>query len=61
VRDRLGQEASSTPAMWSHPIEAEDSGLICCGLVRGISFTVRHRKKTISAMNSTGAQVSTVV
>ena len=35
--------ASSAPATSSQPIEDLASGLICCGLVRGISFSVRHR------------------
>ena len=51
--------ASSTPAISSHAIERADSGLICCGFVLGISFSVRHRKNTISPMKMTGAQVRT--
>ena len=48
--------ASSTPATSSHLIEPSESGLISCGLVFGISFIVRHRKKTIRAMKRIGAQ-----
>ena len=51
--------ASSTPAISSHEVECADSGLICCGFVLGISFSVRHRKKTIRPMNRTGAHVRT--
>jgi hypothetical protein len=42
-----------------HPIESLVSGLICCGLVRGISLTVRHRKKAIRPMKNTGTHVRT--
>ena len=49
--------ASSAPATSAHPIDDLASGLICCGLVRGISFIVRQRTKQISPMNTSGAQV----
>ena len=49
--------ASSAPAISAQPIDPFDSGLICCGLVRGISFSVRHRTKQIAAMNTIGAHV----
>ena len=44
--------ASSTPAMSSQPIDDFVSGLICSGLVFGMSFSVRHKKKTMSIMKS---------
>ena len=37
------------------------AGLICCGFVRGITFSVRHSTKMIAAKNriiSTGSQLS---
>jgi hypothetical protein len=40
--------------------EPAESGLISCGLVRGISFIVRHRKKTIRPMKASGPQVNRV-
>jgi len=49
--------ASSAPAIWSHLTAPAESGLISCGLVLGINFIVRQRKKTISAMNAIGAQL----
>ena len=36
---------------------SDDSGLICCGLVLGISFSVRQMKTTIRNMKMIGAQV----
>ena len=57
--------ASSTPATSAQRDRGEDSGLICCGLVRGISFIVRQMKNTSRPMKMIGAQVmiqvSTVV
>ncbi len=47
---RSSSLASSTPAMSSQPIEVFTSGLICIGLVRGMSFSVRHRKKAMRNM-----------
>jgi len=38
-------------------IEDAESGLISCGFVFGISFTVRHRKKTMRAMKAIGPHV----
>ena len=49
--------ASSAPATSAQPIEDDDSGLICCGFVRGISFIVRQMKNTSSPMKMIGAQV----
>ena len=49
--------ASSAPATSSQPIEEDDSGLICCGFVRGISFSVRQMKNTSRPMKMIGAQV----
>jgi hypothetical protein len=49
--------ASSAPATAAHFTEADDSGLICCGFVFGISFSVFQMKTTISAMKMIGAQV----
>ena len=51
--------ASSAPAMSSQPLDCLEAGLICCGFVLGMNFSVRHRKKTISAMKSTGDHVRT--
>jgi len=48
--------ASSAPATSAQPIDDFASGLICCGLIRGISFIVRNRTKQMSAMNTSGAQ-----
>jgi hypothetical protein len=42
--------ASSTPAMSSQPIADFASGLICTGFVRGMSFSVRQRKKQMRNM-----------
>ncbi len=42
--------ASSTPAISSQAVELLVAGLICCGLVRGISFSVRQKKYSIPAM-----------
>ncbi len=28
-----------------------DAGLICCGLIRGMTFSVRHRMKMIATKN----------
>ena len=33
---------SSTPSMSAQVTELADLGVICCGLVRGISFSVRQ-------------------
>ena len=49
--------ASSTPAMSSQPIDDGEAGLICCGLVFGISFSVRHRKNAIRPMKMNGPQI----
>ena len=49
--------ASSAPATSSQPIEDDDSGLICCGFVRGISFIVRQMKNTSRPMKMIGAHV----
>ena len=49
--------ASSAPATSVPAIEEADSGLICCGLVRGISFIVRQMKNTSRPMKMIGAQV----
>ena len=49
--------AWSTPATSSHLTEDAESGLISCGLVLGIIFIVRHRKKTMRAMKAIGPQV----
>src|SRR3954449_1204168 len=49
--------ASSAPATSAQPIDALESGLISCGLVRGIIFIVFQMKTTISAMKMIGAQV----
>ncbi len=48
--------ASSAPATSAHPIADSASGLSCCGLVRGISFIVRHSTMQMSPMNTSGAQ-----
>ena len=51
--------ASSTPAMSFQPIASSDAGLICCGLIRGITFSVRHSTKMITVKNTiirTGSQ-----
>ena len=53
--------ASSAPAMSSHLTEPAESGLISCGLVFGISFNVRQRKKRMSTMKSNGPQVRRVL
>ena len=47
---RSSSLASSTPAMSSQPIEDFTSGLICTGFVRGMSFSVRHKKKAMTNM-----------
>ena len=39
--------ASSAPATAPHLTDADDSGLICCGFVFGISFSVRQMKTTM--------------
>ena len=49
--------ASSAPATAAQLTDAEDSGLICCGLVFGISFSVRQMKTTSRNMKMIGAQV----
>ncbi|HET6550487.1 MAG TPA: hypothetical protein VFG79_18625, partial [Solirubrobacter sp.] len=49
--------ASSAPATSDQPIAEDDSGLICCGFVRGISFIVRQMKNTSRPMKMMGAQV----
>jgi hypothetical protein len=49
--------AWSTPATSSQRTEEAESGLISIGLVLGISFIVRHRKKTMSAMKAIGPHV----
>ena len=37
--------------------EESESGVISCGFVFGISFVVRHKKKTSRPMKRIGAQV----
>src|SRR4051812_17295733 len=49
--------ASSAPATSSQPIAPLASGLISVGFVLGISFSVRHRKKTSRPMKMIGAHV----
>ena len=49
--------ASSAPATAAHLTDADDSGLICCGFVFGISFSVRQMKTTSRNMKMIGAQV----
>ena len=49
--------ASSAPATSLQAIDDDDSGLICCGFVRGISFIVRQMKNTRSPMKMMGAHV----
>ena len=41
---RSSSLVSSTPAMSSQVIELADRGVICCGLVRGIIFSVRQTR-----------------
>ncbi len=43
--------ASLTPAMSSHPTDWSEEGLICCGLTRGITFSIRHITKMIAVKN----------
>ncbi len=50
--------ASSAPATSSHPIDWLDSGLICCGLVRGIVLSAFQRKKTSAPMKMMGSHVT---
>ena len=47
--------ASSTPAMSLQATDDFADGLSCCGLVFGISFSVRQKKKTMANMNSSVA------
>ena len=49
--------ASSAPATSAQLIDDDDSGLICCGFVFGISFSVRQMKTTSRNMKMIGAQV----
>ena len=42
--------ASSQPAISSQPISLRAAGLICTGFVRGISFSVRQKKKIMAPM-----------
>ena len=52
--------ASSTPAMSLNVTDWFDAGLICCGLVLGITFNMRHITKMITVkntMNTTGDQL----
>ena len=49
--------ACSTPATSSHLTEPAESGLSSIGLVLGIIFIVRQRKKTIRAMKAIGPHV----
>ena len=44
--------ASSTPAMSAHATDWLEAGLICCGLIRGITFSVRHITKRSAAKNT---------
>ena len=53
--------ASSTPAMSANVTDWSDDGLICCGLVRGITFSIRHIMKISAEKNRiamTGSQLS---
>ncbi len=43
--------ASSTPAMSSNVTDWLEDGLICCGLMRGITFSVRHITKISATKN----------
>ncbi len=52
--------ASSTPAMSANVTAWLEAGLICCGLIRGITFSVRHITNRIAAKNTivrTGSQL----
>ena len=52
--------ASSTPAMSANETDWLEAGLICCGLIRGITFSVRHITKISAAKNriiTTGDQL----
>ncbi len=45
--------------MSSHPTDWSEAGLICCGLTRGITFNMRHIRKTSALKNriaTTGSQ-----
>ena len=47
--------------MSSHPTDWSEEGLICCGLTRGITFSIRHITKMIATKNriaTTGSQLS---
>ena len=53
--------ASSTPAMSAKVTAALEEGLICCGLMRGITFSVRNITKMITVKNTiirTGSQLT---
>ena len=50
--------ASSQPATSLQAIEDADSGLICCGFVRGISLSVRQMKNTSRPMKMIGTHVT---
>ena len=43
--------ASSTPAMSAKDTACLEDGLICCGLTRGITLSVRHRMKMSAVKN----------
>src|SRR5829696_1770954 len=49
--------ASSAPATCDHSTADAESGVISVGFVFGISFSVRHRKKTSRPMKMIGAHV----
>jgi hypothetical protein len=52
--------ASSTPAMSANETDWFEAGLICCGLIRGITFSVRHIRKISAVKNriiTTGDQL----
>ena len=51
---RSSSFVSSTPAMSSQVTELADLGVICWGLVRGISFSVRQTRKTSNPMKISG-------
>jgi hypothetical protein len=43
--------------MSSHVTELAELGAICCGLVRGISFSVRHTRNTSRPRKRIGSHV----
>ena len=53
--------ASSTPAMSANVTDWSDVGLMRCGLIRGITFNIRHIMKISAVKNRiaiTGSQLS---